>query len=680
MIDKNIKSISLDMLGKFYKKISTIFATNAELCKNNYDEISGGKNLFSKEDITRDYVIDSTGRYQNSTEGSFYTGKIYVIPGTSYAVQGFSNKETENWFYDEKNKPIKSIGDCSNSVFTVPSNCSYIRLSGKLDDEQSIIVSEKEVPYEPYFPSNKMLEDERRTLSSDLIDIKMLGWSVPKNFLIKNYIQNNYFIQKVCRVSLPDLNWNYNQTAKRFETELSGKRYGVDNIYSSVYEVNEDVYKHDDGTNIEITEGVSGDPSSRMIYIRSKNVIGVESLKTTLKDEYLYYELDSSSYVTHRLDKGGEVTENIETRVKILENRDISNLLIPTGKDSETNGITCTYNHDGTYSLNGTSTSNTEILLGEASGLVLNRQYKILGSPNIKGVYVCSKYYDIYDYGNGGLFLATDTRTSLTLKISSNIPLNSVKIKPMVTDAVNATYDDFVPYTGNSVRILKTLKEVAPASAGCRDKAMIFGNLNNPVRRNFYPLLGIKSYSGSWTIGTSSDSIAFNYVDDTEYAGGLRPESKRKIVYLNRPSAGCSIITNRDIANNLTTTSTGYVLDASQGKILYDSIHRTSNLTSSITKSDNVQSLWSTNLTKYLQLAIFNINITVNAYAGSTVTLCTIPDAVKPVAGTVEYNMISNRGALCYLRISDNEVSLVKMNESSWSAGDGIRTCVTYLV
>lgn len=69
-----------------------------------------------------------------------------------------------------------------------------------------------------------------------------------------------------------------------------------------------------------------------------------------------------------------------------------------------------------------------------------------------------------------------------------------------------------------------------------------------------------------------------------------------------------------------------------------------------------------------------------NAYAGSTVSLCTIPDAVKPVAGTVEYNMISNRGALCYLRISDNEVSLVKMNESSWSAGDGIRTCVTYLV
>lgn len=52
--------------------------------------------------------------------------------------------------------------------------------------------------------------------SSEMMDIKMLGWSVPKECPIQNEVNENQFVQKVGRVDLGSLSWIYDSSIPRF--------------------------------------------------------------------------------------------------------------------------------------------------------------------------------------------------------------------------------------------------------------------------------------------------------------------------------------------------------------------------------------------------------------------------------------------------------------------------------
>ena len=56
--------------------------------------------------------------------------------------------------------------------------------------------------------------------STEILDIKMLGWSVPKECPIQNEVNGNQFIQKVGRVDLGSLKWKYDTATghERFRT------------------------------------------------------------------------------------------------------------------------------------------------------------------------------------------------------------------------------------------------------------------------------------------------------------------------------------------------------------------------------------------------------------------------------------------------------------------------------
>lgn len=45
------------------------------------------------------------------------------------------------------------------------------------------------------------------------------------------------------------------------------------------------------------------------------------------------------------------------------------------------NGVTCTYNNDGTYVVNGTPSDDTEFIIGWTSKLIKNMTYKAVGLP-----------------------------------------------------------------------------------------------------------------------------------------------------------------------------------------------------------------------------------------------------------------------------------------------------------
>lgn len=132
------------------------------------------------------------------------------------------------------------------------------------------------------------------------------------------------------------------------------------------------------------------------------------------------------------------------------------NLLNPTLQTATQNGVTCTANGDGTYTLNGTATNVAFFEVTKMTNLKLK---KVLGCP--KGgnqdtykLYVLdTKNYrtGFDDFGNGAIVSANvnnDLEFSIRLRVAKDATVNNVVFKPMITTDTSATYDDYEPYTG----------------------------------------------------------------------------------------------------------------------------------------------------------------------------------------------------------------------------------------
>ena len=139
------------------------------------------------------------------------------------------------------------------------------------------------------------------------------------------------------------------------------------------------------------------------------------------------------------------------------------NLLRPTLQTTTTNGVTCTNNGDGTYTLNGTATNSTTLEL--CALRPDNKIYKVVGCP-VNGS--SNTYYiDVTnnddnskkDYGGGNQITFTGSKTYIVvIRISSGVTCDNLVFKPMLTEDLNATYDDFVSYDDSLV----TGREVLP--------------------------------------------------------------------------------------------------------------------------------------------------------------------------------------------------------------------------
>ena len=142
------------------------------------------------------------------------------------------------------------------------------------------------------------------------------------------------------------------------------------------------------------------------------------------------------------------------------------NLLNATLQTTTQNGVTCTANGDGTYTLNGKLSSNTIFTLFSGS-LSIDNKSKIILMKNdtfadlgIVDSYcafkISSSWDDAINYPTikeipSGKIVQT---INLVLRLSNSgapATLTNVLIKPMIVDASlysDTTYDDFEPYTG----------------------------------------------------------------------------------------------------------------------------------------------------------------------------------------------------------------------------------------
>ena len=133
------------------------------------------------------------------------------------------------------------------------------------------------------------------------------------------------------------------------------------------------------------------------------------------------------------------------------------NLLSPVLKSQAKGGITCVDNGNGIYTFTGTATDTVSFgVYGSTSesGEVLKEftNKKLVGCPSGGGA---DKYflrvsdnitYAYTDSGQGAK-ITTDIRY-IYIRFIKGVTVSGLIFKPMVTDDLDATYDDFEPYVG----------------------------------------------------------------------------------------------------------------------------------------------------------------------------------------------------------------------------------------
>lgn len=288
--------------------------------------------------------------------------------------------------------------------------------------------------------------------SSEMMDIKMLGWSVPKECPIQNEVNENQFVQKVGRVDLGSLSWIYDSSIPRFysgdlqnfikkvksESDIfSGylkdyKNLSLDNLFSSVKDK-------------AIAESTNG-----TLSIVNLSYTDASAFKSEMQGKYLYYEL--AAPITTVID-GNEIGETVSD----VRKETTVNFWNPTLQTTTINGITCTNNGDGTYTLSGQNDGTNQSYFKLTGSLVLNNDCVLTGCVGSDSGRFGLGVFDgtvTHEEVNDPIFLNAGTypESYIFVRVGVGIPDNTI-IKPMITTNLDATYDDFVPYTGNTGKL-----------------------------------------------------------------------------------------------------------------------------------------------------------------------------------------------------------------------------------
>lgn len=163
-----------------------------------------------------------------------------------------------------------------------------------------------------------------------------------------------------------------------------------------------------------------------------------------------------------------EIKSVVNPTVKIVG----KNLLNPTLQTTTRNGVTCTANGDGTYTLNGTATTITTFDIAQD---VSCSSFRLVGCP-VGGVHDASYELQartnnlIYGYDTGdGKNIKADENFFIRIRINAGTTCNNLIFKSMIVDAEkypDATYDDFEPYHEQTVTLPYTLNAIPVSSDG----------------------------------------------------------------------------------------------------------------------------------------------------------------------------------------------------------------------
>jgi hypothetical protein len=203
-------------------------------------------------------------------------------------------------------------------------------------------------------------------------------------------------------------------------------------------------------------------------------------------EELSKYDYDWSIYIVRCVVFYGGLTGDVHgtvSNIRIVTNADDpfvpysgydiktigKNVLNPTLDTTTRNGITCTNNGDGTYTLNGTATKTFDLATTSVGKdplsdiLIAGQTYRLVGNSKKSNIKVnlaqwgsdWSVISNSYDLGEG--VNAKISPSASYIRVDFNIPdgaaYNNLVLKPMLTTDLNVTNDDFVPYTESTAHI-----------------------------------------------------------------------------------------------------------------------------------------------------------------------------------------------------------------------------------
>lgn len=134
------------------------------------------------------------------------------------------------------------------------------------------------------------------------------------------------------------------------------------------------------------------------------------------------------------------------------------NLLNSTLWRTEKNGVTCTDNGDGTYTLNGTATDKIDAEITNSLNMISGKEYLLcFPTPSISlRIYLMNGQKSVDAYGSKPTIFTyvgeTTANKVVHLDIGKGTICNNIIIKPMITTDLNTTSDDFVPYSGYDIK------------------------------------------------------------------------------------------------------------------------------------------------------------------------------------------------------------------------------------
>lgn len=226
---------------------------------------------------------------------------------------------------------------------------------------------------------------------------------------------------------------------------------------------------------------IKGDLHSFFQIFKKNDGSLVTNVETLSKNDYDWTNY-KCNYVVQYHKTSGDVHGTV-SNIRIVTNADDpfvpysgydiktvgKNLLDPTLDTTTQNGITCTNNGDGTYTLNGTATKTFDLATTSVGKdplsdiLIAGQTYRLVGNSKKSNIKVnlaqwgsdWSVISNNYDLGEG--VNAKISPSASYIRVDFNIPdrasCNNLVLKPMLTTDLNATYDDFVPYTESTAHI-----------------------------------------------------------------------------------------------------------------------------------------------------------------------------------------------------------------------------------
>lgn len=196
------------------------------------------------------------------------------------------------------------------------------------------------------------------------------------------------------------------------------------------------------------------------------NLIFKPMLTTDTTATYADFEPYTGGIPSPNPDYPQEIKSVVNPTVKVCG----KNLLKATLQTATVNGVTCTNNGDGTYTLNGTASGgNPSFRIGK---IIAKSGRKLVGSPGAAGSYVSYLPNGTWnnvteEKGDGSIISNIGKGTDeIAIVVLNGTTVKNLLFKPMLTTDLTATYDDFEPYHEQTVTIPYTLNAIPVNSGG----------------------------------------------------------------------------------------------------------------------------------------------------------------------------------------------------------------------